>query len=306
MTRQHALIIGALVILLLVIGLPFMGGDGTREQVDDSELSEPAAPLNETRQVEPPPLPAPIVDMEPEPEPETELVPESLWVEFPELLAEPATEPGQPESETAEPALPPLNESDSFVTQQLQAMESPTPLTDFLASSQLVRKGVMLVDNMSRGGIPPRDRPLQGLTEEIQVRQIGEERWVMEESSYRRFDNVVNAFSIIETEQMLALYERAAPLLEEAYAELGYPDRQFNEALLQAITQVLNASIPEGPFELRLPSVHYEFADARLESLSRVEKVLIRMGPDNARKVKEKLQSVRQGLLERQQEEAAD
>src|SRR5690625_1997859 len=98
MTRQHALIIGALVILLLIIGLPFMGGDDAPEQVGDSELSESSAPINETRLVEPPPLPAPIVDIEPESEPEPELVPESLWLEFPELLAEPGTDSEEPES----------------------------------------------------------------------------------------------------------------------------------------------------------------------------------------------------------------
>ena len=44
------------------------------------------------------------------------------------------------------------------------------------------------------------------------------------------------------------------------------------------------------------PRVLYQFADPQMEALSAGEKLLIRMGPENARKVKEMLREVRRTL----------
>ncbi|HEB80283.1 MAG TPA: DUF3014 domain-containing protein, partial [Chromatiales bacterium] len=49
---------------------------------------------------------------------------------------------------------------------------------------------------------------------------------------------------------------------------------------------LLAAPEPSGPVRLVRPSVYYKFADPRLEALPAGQKVLIRMGPGNERRVK--------------------
>jgi hypothetical protein len=43
--------------------------------------------------------------------------------------------------------------------------------------------------------------------------------------------------------------------------------------------------------------VQYEYADPKLEALTAGQKVLVRMGPDNARAVKTKLRELRSALI---------
>jgi len=50
---------------------------------------------------------------------------------------------------------------------------------------------------------------------------------------------------------------------------------------------------PAEPIELLRPNVMYTFADPALESLSAGQKILIRMGPDNAAAIKIKLKELR-------------
>ena len=58
------------------------------------------------------------------------------------------------------------------------------------------------------------------------------------------------------------------------------------------------ASMPviRAPIRLVRPKVTYQFADPELETLSAGQKILIRMGPDNAVRVKARIMELRQAL----------
>ena len=55
----------------------------------------------------------------------------------------------------------------------------------------------------------------------------------------------------------------------------------------------MGAPEPVGPIELTRPNVLYTFADPTLEALPAGQKLLIRMGPDNAAVIKAKLRELR-------------
>jgi hypothetical protein len=57
---------------------------------------------------------------------------------------------------------------------------------------------------------------------------------------------------------------------------------------------LLATPIPEGPVRLTPPSkgVAYTFTDPRLEGLTAAQKQLVRMGPDNARKIQASLRAI--------------
>ena len=52
----------------------------------------------------------------------------------------------------------------------------------------------------------------------------------------------------------------------------------------------------QGPVKLVQPSVMYQFADRELEALSAGQKIMIRMGAENAARIKAKLKEMRREL----------
>jgi hypothetical protein len=82
-------------------------------------------------------------------------------------------------------------------------------------------------------------------------------------------------------------------LIQRCYQDLGYPNGYFNDRLVQVIDVLLATPAPAGPVELVRPSVMYEFADPSMEARPAGQKLLIRMGPDNAKVIKSKLMELR-------------
>jgi hypothetical protein len=83
------------------------------------------------------------------------------------------------------------------------------------------------------------------------------------------------------------------PLFQQAYRELGYPDGYFNDRLVEVIDHLLAAPEVKGPVALAKPWIMWEYADPKLEALSAGHKILVRVGPENAARLKAKLREVR-------------
>lgn len=185
--------------------------------------------------------------------------------------------------------LPPLNDSDSFVLEGLQAIQNSVAIVPLLANEQFVRKFVVFVENVSREGFPQTELPYRPLEQEMPVTNIDDNLFLMAPAAHARFDQVVDTFIAMDTEQILILYRTLSPLLQQAYAEIGFRDENFDDTLRRALMEVVNATPPEGPFQLVKPSVMYLYADSSIENLSEVNKQLIRLGPENTAKLQDKL-----------------
>lgn len=231
-----------------------------------------------------PPAPAVVETEEPVAEPDPEPAPEPT----PAVVAEEPA-PAVPR----EPPLPDLNDSDAFVQAQIGAMNNADAIRKQLTGTQIIRKFVVLVDGMSRGDIPARDLPVTKPAQDLAANELSEELYVLDPASFDRFNMLVNTLTAIDGKQAAALYRRMSPLFENAFAELGYPGRTFAGTLQQAIDNVLAARQPSGEILLKRPSVNYRFADPQLENRTELEKLLIRMGPDNAAKIQAKAREIR-------------
>jgi hypothetical protein len=97
----------------------------------------------------------------------------------------------------------------------------------------------------------------------------------------------------VDAKSLADTYRRFYPLLQQAYQDLGYPDRYFNDRVVEAIDDMLHAPEPDGPVILVQPKVLYQYEDAALERLSSGQKLLLRMGTAHARTVKAKLRELR-------------
>jgi len=91
-------------------------------------------------------------------------------------------------------------------------------------------------------------------------------------------------------------YDELQPLIEEAYSELGYPDKKFEEVLQDAITKVLDVDFPKDAKALIRPSVMYQYQSSALEELDDAEKLMLRVGKDNLLIIKSVLLEINEKL----------
>ena len=226
---------------------------------------------------------------------------EPVPVEQPTPLVE--TEPAEPlhpieplsvtpgEGELVE--LPPLAESDRYFALALVDLFGPD-LEPLLADEALIDKTVATLDNLTRGRVAEKIRPLGRLPGSFVVTAAGDSGPLyLSAENYSRYDVLVNMLTGADLDELVATYRRFYPLLQEAFAQLGYPDGYFNDRVVAVIDHLLATPQPEEPIRLVQPHVLYEFADPELEALSGGQKLLIRMGPDHISRIKAVLSEAR-------------
>jgi len=188
-----------------------------------------------------------------------------------------------------------LNSSDEPLRELLQDCSSHPEFARWLESKDLIRRGVAIVNNIADGVHPAAHLEFLLPTGKYSViKRNG--KIVVDPLSYIRYQPAVMTFVSIETEKVVEYYRQLQPVIEEAYKELGYPGKGFNEVLEQALAVLLETPILEGDIYLEEKVRTYAFADPRLESLDDVRKLLLRMGPENTRKIREKLREIATAL----------
>ncbi len=283
MANKSLTIIAAIAVIgllfLVYLAATFETPEGTRTVAIEAPV--PIAPAPVERVIAPEPIAQTVIDPAPA---------------VVQTLIEVPPEPAVIE-EVVE--LPTLNMSDAFVLARLGALETGARLLELLSSEELIRRFVVFVENVSQGSLPQLEYPVRRLQQPMAVREVDENLYEMQTVSYQRYTPLIDALTAVNPEQALAIYRTLKPLFQEAFAEIGYPNRNFDEVVIRAIDNVLNAQTAEGPFQLVKPKVMYVYADASIESMTPVEKQLLRMGPQNAEKLKAALAQYRERLAVR-------
>jgi hypothetical protein len=204
-------------------------------------------------------------------------------------------------------ALPKLPDSDARVTKALIELFGGKNVAAYMHPDGIVRRFVTTVDNLAREQAPPSAWPVLPTGQRfITDGQQGQVQTIAANNA-ARYNAVVLLAESVDPAKAAAVYAKLYPLFQQAYEELGYPGRYFNDRLIAVIDHLLQAPEPKGPVEVRLvevkgdvpstrPWVRYEYADPKLESLSSGQKIMVRMGPENERKVKTSLRGLRQQI----------
>ena len=189
--------------------------------------------------------------------------------------------------------LPPLDESDSYFALALVTVFG-NGLEDLLDDEGLIDKSVATVDNLTRSHVAEKIRPVGRIQGSFMVAAAGANGpYYLSPDNYGRYDFLVNMLTGANLDELAATYRRFYPLMQEAFTRLGYPDAYFNDRLIAVIDHLLTTPEPDEPVQLVRPHVLYEFADPALEALSSGQKLLLRMGSDNAARVKSVLEELR-------------
>ncbi len=209
----------------------------------------------------------------------------------------PATRfPVPPESGGAKQvALPALADSDPAIRGALSALIGATAVQQFLAPDDLIRRIVVTVDNLPRRKLPYDKRPVAAVPGAF-LAQGDEQHATLDQRNFARYTPMVDVIRNLDMQALANLYFHFYPLFQNAYQNLGYPDGYFNDRLIAVIDQLLATPQPRQPVELVQPNVLYEYADPALEALPAGQKLLIRMGPQNASVIRSKLAELRAAL----------
>ncbi len=190
----------------------------------------------------------------------------------------------------AAPSLPPLAESDAFVMDEL-AQLLPSGWRE--ERNVLPRAATFLVSAAS-GSLPRKEFRFVSVEDSYPVHSDGE-RFFTDPYGYARYDAAVGAFTAVPADRVVGLFDLVEPLLAEALGQLG-ERRSPRELAKQALAEIQATPVLPERVELVRPKVYYKYADPDLESRSTLQKQLMRMGPENVRRIRAYADALSQAL----------
>lgn len=220
----------------------------------------------------------------------------SWWFTHRRPVAQPV-DAGVPEvaAVDAGPGLPPVQDSDALLRGELAGVGSDPAWLAWLDEKDLARRFVSAVSLIAEGDSP---RPVLPFLAPGGSFKASEREGVtfVDPRSYARYDKVAQVVDSLDAARAGAAYRALRPLLDQAYQEIAPPGAKLDAVLARAMDRLLAVPVPEGDVELVSKGLVYTFADPTLEERSAAEKHLLRMGPENQRKVQAKLRELRAAL----------
>lgn len=175
-------------------------------------------------------------------------------------------------------------------------------LRKYFNLQEQARRLVITVDNLPREHVPSQLRITRGVPELLRVQKDGE-TITLDPSNYERYDRIISYVEKMDARKIGRLYAKFYPLLQRTYEETGFPEERFHDRVLAALDDMMDAPRPTGPIRLVQPKVLYRFEDDHLESLSAGQKIMIRVGPENAARLRKVLARVRAAIAARDPDE---
>lgn len=165
------------------------------------------------------------------------------------------------------------------------------------------RRFVATVDNLGRSQAPASLWPVNPVGGRFLVdKRDGVD--VVSPDNGLRYTPYVLLLETVELRRVAAVYRQLYPLLQKAYEDIGFPNRYFNDRFVEVIDQLLATPELGGPLVVRLPTINgplqperpwvlYEFEDPALQRLSAGQKIMLRVGLVNERRLKVRLAELR-------------
>ena len=271
----HFIIVGILLIVILAIVFWPSEDEPEPAVTPETEVTEPEITEPQEPEVFEPAQPAPTVELEEKDE--VEPLPESV-----------------------ESAPEPLDTSDPAVKASLIESSSADEATvnRMLVNEGLIQRFVVSVTNLANDEMAPNHQLLTPPEQNFRVYSQAGKQWI-DAASYKRYTPYVDMLESFDNAALLNIYGIYKGDIQAKFSEIGNPDEDFNQVLLEAIDQLLDTPEVPVPVEVYTDSVAYKYADERLENLNEPQKQLLRTGPDNMRRIKAKLRELKVLVEER-------
>jgi len=195
----------------------------------------------------------------------------------------------------AEKPLPALMVSDTTMQNTLADLFGPASLGKVFYEDAIIHRFVTTVDNLPRKTVPQRNLPVKPIAGPLAT-STKDDNVSISADNASRYTPYVQMAAAIDAKNLVSAYVHFYPLIQQDYRDLGYPKGYFNDRLIDAIDDLLAAPESTDPLQLVQPKVLYQYSDPELEARSAGQKIMIRMGAENATKIKTKLQEIRREL----------
>lgn len=193
-------------------------------------------------------------------------------------------------------ALPALANSDNFILDALSGLVGNKSLMELFHTERIIRNIVVTIDNLPRRNASMRMMPFEQAPGRF-ITEGAANDLVISPKNAVRYTPYVKIADAVDTRKLVEMYVHLYPLFQEAYEELGYPKKYFNDRLIEALDNLLDTPDSKEPIRLIQPHVLYLFADPELEGRSIGQRILIRIGSKNGAIIKAKLHEMKQELI---------
>lgn len=245
------------------------------------------------------------------PPPATPQTPETpeVEIEVEEIVAAPAQHEAEPPvPETPEPEVPVevepppigLGESDGVLAETMASINAGQLGDQFIMRPSGLERGVAIVDNLRQGAVPYKLLPVGRPSKAFPFTDNGL-AVTMDPAGFERYNGLADTVAGINVPATLALYDLLSVAIEEAWDALGYTDTGFEDAVLSTLGAIMLTPATNVEARLIKDESNWIYEDEALESLSALQKQIMRMGPENADKIQAKARELRGALMDREE-----
>jgi hypothetical protein len=202
-------------------------------------------------------------------------------------------------------SLPDLGEADPYFKKRLTELLGKKAL-GFLRLDDFARRFVVTVDSLGRDHASSELWPVAPIGGRFETDAGGTAIAV---GNAARYGALVRLIDGVDTAKAVAMYTHLYPLFQRSYEELGFPGKYFNDRVVEVIDDLLATPTPAGPLAVRVVEVKgpdgvplprkrdlYQFVDPAHEARSSGQKIMLRVGPDHAARLKAKLTDIRRRI----------
>lgn len=219
----------------------------------------------------------------------------ALVASSPEVPAEPASAPASAAIATGT----------SLHDLLVQLLGRKTVLS-MLQTDDFARRWVATIDNLGRDKVSARLWPVNPTAGRFSVQALADGKRIAPDNSLR-YAPFVLMVEALDTQAAVAAYTYLYPQLQRSYEELGFPGRSFHRRLVEVVELLLATPDLAEPARMVLPVINspvqparpwvlYEFEDPAHTARPAGQRLLLRMGPVNARRLKAKLREFHRAL----------
>ena len=202
-------------------------------------------------------------------------------------------QPPPPPPAPAEEPLPRLEESDDAVRDALGDIPLGTTGQQYLTPSNIIERSASVIYLMAQGDVPYKLLPVSRPIAPFPFSDDGT-RVVTDPAGFERYDSLTQWLGSLDLGSLLSSLEWFIPLFREAWSYYGEDPTAFDMAVVMTLDLVIAA--PEVDLsEARLirREAVWIFEDPAIEGLAPIQKLMLRMGPENAKILKAKASEVR-------------
>jgi hypothetical protein len=191
------------------------------------------------------------------------------------------------------------------LAEALIALSGTPSVASLLRTEDFAHRFVATVDNLGRESAPAGVWPVNPAKGRFQAADTANGTVVQADNALR-YAPYVLLLEQVDLRKAVRIYAQHYPALQREYEQLGLPQPYFNDRFIAVLDQLLATPEVAAPVHVHLPTIIgtaptrpwllYEFDDPALRSLSAGQRILLRMGTVNERRVKARLAELRRLL----------